>query len=809
MLSNFLKVTLRTLYREKVYAIINIAGLSLAIACCLILGLWIHSELTYDQHYTRYRQIYRVADEINFNGKILSLAITSRFLAPMLARDYPDIKAFVRFRRLNHELLFSHGDDSFYWRKVYFADDNIFEIFNDDIIYGDPGTALIDPLSAAVSESFAKKYFGDANPVGKTISAEQVTYKITLVFADLPENTHLKYDVLLSYHSIPDQDNISLRRFNLWAGTNYTYLLMPENYNIRDFKKIADSFFRRYMAEYGKTTNRTWKCWLQPLADIHFDSEVGSDEPTGNKLYFYGFTAVAIFILLVACINYMNLATARAAKRAKEIGMRKILGSGRSRLMLQFLGESLFFSIIALFSGIVLMEAALQLTPLNQLMDKSLSLNFSREPLLFVWIFIFILVLGLMSGAYPALYLSGIRPLSALANGHQAGKGSILLRRLLVLIQFIITVSVIACTLLMALQMRYIARKDLGFDKENRMIVRLQGEDLIDKMPTVKKELLKNSNILGVSATSTMLGQFMFFTPVKIENNDGAMEDTSLRFMRVGAGYTGVMGMKLTEGRDFSKRLITDVGTSYLVNEDMVKKMGWKEPLGKHIQMGQDNGRVIGVVKDFNIYSLHRPIVPFAMQQLVIDPKTIPVESRPSMQLFLVMHISGKEISETLDFIRERFAEFDPRHPFEIESLTDSLNKLYLPERNLMKLVGIFSTVCIFISCLGLFGLAAFTTEQRTKEIGIRKVLGASTWQIITLLTSRTLLLVLAGAAVASSITWYAMDEWLTGFAYHTSIDLWVFWVSAAVAAGVAFITVSLQSLKTAQANPVKALRYE
>ncbi len=761
MFTNFIKATLRTLYREKVYAIINIAGLSLAIACCIILGLYIHSELTYDQHNTKYRQIYRVENEINYNGKILRLAITSQFLAPMLAKDYPEIKAFVRFSRFVHELLFRHGGDSFYWERVYFADDNIFEIFNDDIIYGNPKTALVNPFSAAVSESFAKKYFGDTNPIGQTISADQVTYKITLVFADLPENTHLKYDVLLSYHSIVDSDDISASPDKLWVPTNYTYLLMPKNYDIRDFKKIADSFYKRYMAEYGKARNQTWKCWLQPLASIHFNSDVLSDEPTGNKLYFYGFTAVAIFILLVACINYMNLATARATKRAKEIDIRKILGSGRSRLMLQFMGESLFFSFIALFLGLVLMELALKLTPLNQLMDKSLSLNFSREPLLFVWIFIFSMVFGLMSGAYPALYLSAIKPLSALSSGHQAGKGSILLRRLLVLIQFIVTVTVIICTLIMALQMRYIAHKNLGFDKENRMIVRLQGEDLIEKIPTIEKELLKNSNILGVSTTSNMLGQRMFFTPVKIENNDGAMEDTSLRFMQVGAGYTEVMGMKLIAGRDFSKRLITDVGTSYLVNQDMVKKMGWKEPLGKHIRMGQNNGRVIGVVKDFNMYSLHRSIVPFAMQQ------AIPGKSRSSLQRFLVMQISGKEISQTLNFIRERFAEFDPKHPFEIESLADSLNKLYLSEQHLMKLVSIFSAVCIFISCLGLFGLAAFTTEQRTKEIGIRKVLGASTWGIIAMLSNRILLLVLGGAVIASLIAWYAMEEWLTGFAYQ------------------------------------------
>jgi putative ABC transport system permease protein len=801
MLSNFFKVTLRNLYREKVYAIINISGLSIAIACCTILGLYLRDELTYDQHHKKHNQIFRVVNEFNINGKLDTFAVTSQALGPLFAGDYPEIKDFVRFRIVGDEHIFRYEDDAFYWNNVYFADDNIFEIFDHDIIYGDPKTALVDPKSVAVCESFAKKFFGDTSPIGKTISDDTDTYKITLVFADLPDNSHLKYDVLISYNSQSEANNAAQRRQQIFWVSDYTYLLMSEDYDVRKFKEISDSFYNRHMAEIGKTLKATWRCWVQPLAGIHYNSDVGYDRPTENKIYLYGFAAVAVFILLVACINYMNLATARAAKRAKEVGMRKILGSDRTRLMLQFLCESIFFSLVALVFGIFLVEFVLNLTPINDLLGSPLTMDLWNEPDLLAKMVAFSLVIGLISGIYPAIYLSSILPLSALVGGTVAGKGNIRFRQILVLIQFIITVSVIACTLLMALQMRYVSHMPLGFNKENRLIITLRGTDLNNKIPTIRKELLKNSHILGVTTSSHMMGQDTPLNVAQIENNDGVLEETSIKHIMVGDEFLEVMGMQLLEGRDFTKKLLTDIGNSYVVNKTMVKKMGWEQPLGKHIQLGT-NGRVIGVVKDFHFASLHSQVEPFALHRF---PGQLP----PQMRILLILNIAEEGMSQTLSFLEDKFAEFDPRHPFLPEFLDDSLNELYLDEQRLMKLTGIFAGVCIFISCLGLFGLAAFTTEQRTREIGIRKVLGASTWQIITMLSKSTLLLVLGGAVIASLIAYYSMDEWLADFAYKTEIELWIFILAAVAAAAVAFVTVALQSFKTANANPVKALRYE
>ena len=818
MFNNFLKVTLRTLYREKAYAAINICGLSLAIACCTIIGLYLRSELTYDLHHKNHKQICRVAIELVINGKEEIGSFTSQLLGPMLTEEYEEVKGFARFKQIpNINLAIRYEDTVFYWKRVMIASDNVFDVFTHRIIYGDPKTALVDPSSAAVSETFAKKYFGDENPVGKIIHDEINTYKITLVFADLPDNTHTRYDVLFSYNNekYKDPDNIEARGGALWDFTDFTYLQMDEDYDVSQFKDISDSFFKKHMEEIGKSFGASWRSWIIPLADLHFSPQLPYDQPAGNKLYLYGFSAVAIFIMLVACINYMNLATARASKRAKEVVMRKILGSGKSRLMIQFTGESIFFSLIALILGLFMVEIALALTPLNQLMDKSLSLNIVQEPLLLVAVIIFSILLGIISGIYPAIYLSSIKSCSALVDGHKTGRKNIVLRQSLVLIQFIVSVTVIACTLLMAMQMKYISDKNLGFNKKNKVIITLRGGDMIEKFPAIKKELLQNHNVLGVSAGSHLLFNTLRGGPA-VEIDGKAPEVVPGNFMTAGDEFCTVMGMEFIAGRDFSGFLNKDREASYIVNESFIKKAGLSDPIGKKVYMGERNGkerngRIIGVVKDFHT-SLKTELGPFSIRGFDdIYNDHIPVTPRENMVYYMVVNISGNEISDTLKFLEDTYLEFDAKHPIEIEFLENTIEQLYSSEQRLMKLVGVFATICIFISCLGLFGLAAFTTEQRSKEIGVRKVLGASTWDIITMLSGRIIMLVIGGAVIASLVAWYAMDEWLTGFAYRIFIinNIGVFLVSAVLAAAVAFITIALQSYKTAQADPVKALRYE
>ncbi len=813
MANSEIKAALRTFYREKSYALINLSGLALAIACCLILGLYLRSELTYDRHHTKYRQIFRISNEFTTSGSPNSFAVTSIALGPLLKENYPEVKDYVRLRRPNDRLLIRCGDQSLYWDDVYQADPNVFDIFTHKIIYGDPKTALKDPSSAAVSQTFARKYFGDANPIGKTIHADlkpEIPRKITLVYQDLPENTHLKYSALFRLDEPPA--NVSPRDL-LFGISLYTYVLMPENYKADDFKAISKSFFSRFMEERGRLGHMTWKSWLEPLAGIHLYSDVPYDLPRGNRYYVYGFSAVAAFILIVACINYVNLAIARGARRAKEIGMRKILGVPRLQLIVRHLGESVIFAAIAMAFSVVIVEAALRLTPINDLLGKPLALGLMDEPVLLLWMAGLGLFVGLLAGFYPAFYLSSISPISALASTHGGKRGGFRLREFLVLVQFTVSVIVIACTLIMALQMRYISTKPLGFDKANRVVIDLRGLDAIEKYPVIKNELSKNSHILGVSACSAMIstGQPFPINVAMMDNKDGVVETANMTHMQIADDFMEVMGMQLAAGRDFSKKLLTDVGASFIVNETMVKARGWKEPLGRRVGLGQQSGRVIGVAKDFHFKSLHDAVEPFAMYRFNDNFQDLPAEVRAQIgiQRTIVVRIADTDVQQTMKFLQEKFSGYDPKHPFEYTFLDDAIDKLYLSENRLMKMTGIFSGICIFISCLGLFGLASYATEQRSREIGIRKVLGASVSQIILMLARNILWLVLAGSIVASIIAYYAIDEWMAGFAYKTGIPLWVFFVSAVIVIAVAFTTIALQSFKTARTNPAVTLRYE
>lgn len=815
-MNTYLKIALRNLYREKRYTLINTAGLALAIACCLVLGLHLRNEFSYDRHNLLHDRIYRIVNEFNFGGNEDRFAITSPVLGAMLVDAYAEVEDYTRLRPAGpassgNRLLMHHADQAYYWDRIYFADDNIFEFFTHDVIYGDPATALVDPASIAVSESFARRYFGDANPIGETVATDAgVPITIRLVYADQPPNTHLKYDALLSQNFFPIPENTTMRRASLFGVGLYTYLRMPESYDVQDFAALSEDFFENNMAaRAAEIGGATWRAWLEPLADIHLYSDVGYDLPKGNLYYLYGFAAVAVFILVIACINYVNLATARATKCARSVGIRKILGSGRGPLIAQFLGEAVTFSLIAAIAGIVIVEIALTFSPLERLIGSPLSLDLVEEPELLLAILGASAVIGIVAGLYPAFYLSSWAPLTALVGESRAGKGHVRFRQGLVLTQFVISIAVIASTMLMAGQMRYVAERPLGFERENRAIVTMRGADLIEKEDTLRNELAVLPGVLGVSTSASMVGGSMPINVANVENNEGVLQSVTFSHMGVGDDYLNTMGMQLTAGRDFSQRLLTDVGTTFVVNETFARNQGWDEPLGKRIRLGPNDGRVIGVASDFNFQSLHTAVEPFAIYPIQTDFSNVSEVNRYFVTRWLVLNLSGEEMGRTLRAIEDKFAELDPIHPFEFEFLDDSLNALYASEQSLTALIGIFAGICVFIACLGLFGLAAFTTEQRTKEIGIRKVLGASAAQIVWLLSRNILILIVVGAVLASVIAYLAVDEWLAAFAYRASINPLVFVAATLVAAGVAYVTIALQSYRTAHEDPVGALRHE
>ncbi|HUL81602.1 MAG TPA: FtsX-like permease family protein [Gammaproteobacteria bacterium] len=829
MNSTVWKIALRTLARDKSYALLNVAGLALAVACCLILGVYLRSELTYDRSHANYKQIFRIANEFEINGKLDRFAATSTMLGPMLKDENSDVLAFVRFQGSGQTKRFiQHGAEGNYWANVYVTDPNVFDVFTHKIIYGDPKTALLPPTSIAVSRTLAKRYFGDKNPLGETLTIDGVDAQISLVFDDLPENTHLKYDALLTTTApqFATPDDITQRRQRLFNIGVSTYLLMRPGYDPANWGEVSKAFFARNMTEIGSRINAQWRSWLQPLADIHLHSDVPDNLPSGNLYYLYGFVAVAVFTLLVASINYMNLATARAAKRAKEVGMRKILGSSRKALIAQFLAESMLLAVVSVVLGVLLVEVVVAFTPINELLGKPVSLSFTEAPDTLAWAAGLALLVGLGAGLYPAFYLSAAVPASALIGGARGGGRSTGLREALVFVQFMISVAVIACTLVMAAQMRYVSHMSLGFERENRVNVTLRGVDTITASDAIKTELLRNPNVLGVSwAASTMGGDFPI-NVIGLENNDGTIEQTTVWHMGVGPEFASVMGLTIVEGHGPVDEVPSAAAgaagpgpqgppriTEIVVNEALVRGLHWKEAIGKRFQLGQgpggQSGTVVGVVKDFNFRSVHDPVAPFAIYRQIDNFAQLPPQARQRITRPMVVNISGKDVPGTIDFLRETIRKFDSIHPLEFEFLDDSLNRLYASDQRLTGLIGIFAGFCIFIACLGLFGLASFTAAQRTREIGVRKVFGARTGQIISLLAQRIVYLVIAAAVVASVLAYLAMTAWLRSFAFHTSINPLIFVLAALAGLGIAYVTVAAQSLKAARAHPVRALRYE
>jgi len=811
------KLALRNLRREKLYAVLNIAGFALGIASCLILGLYLWDELTYDRYHVNHERIYRVAQRVRSpDGYEAGFAWTSSALGPMLAEDFPDVvEQYVRFYqfRPGQRTLLRTDDEADYWSDTYVADDNVFDVFTHEIVYGDPRTALTEPATIAISRRVAERYFGTENPIGRTLeNAVGTPFTVTLVFEDLPANTHLKYDALFAFKGIfAISDDVNVRRQMLNSLDTYTYVVLPEGYDPRDWTALSAQFVERHMAERS-ARSVGWEGLLQPLADIHLHSGVEGDRPTGNALYLYAFAAVGLSLLLITCINYVNLATARAAKRARTIGLRKILGADRAALMAQLLGESVLFALLATVLGVIAVEVVISLPSVTALFGKALELDLLDNPLLTAAIVAFGALVGLVAGLYPALYLSSFVPVSAFSTRYQGSRGS-RLREALVFVQFMISIGVIASTLVMTAQMRYIAGQALGFDAENRIIVPLRGADLIERHDAIATELERHAGVLGVTTSQTMMGRGVFRdSDGQVEANDGSVRQFGYQDMgQVGADFVSVMGMRVLEGRDFAGTLGTEGERPALVNEMFVREMGWDAPIGKQVGKpgGQFSGRVIGVVEDFHFQSLRERIVPFAIFRGDSDYSGQNAAQRALAERLMIINVAQEGLRDTLRYIEDRFKELDPGHPFEFSFLDDELDRLYTSEGRLMTMIGTFAAICIFVACLGLFGLSAFTTEQRTKEIGIRKVCGASVAEIIVLLSRRVVLLIAVAGTVACVVAWSVMAEWLSGFAYRADIHPRYFVLAIIASAGAALATIALQSWRAARARPVDALRYE
>jgi len=815
MLKNYLKIAFRNITRQKTYSLINILGLAIGMASAILIMLFVNDELSYDNYHENGERIYRLERKGNFQGKDYHVAVTAHPMGPTLKEDFAEIEKSVRIWPMGR--MVKNRLNNFAEERIFFADQDVFQVFTFPMVNGDEISALVNPNSIVISQKMSDKYFGSENPLDKILTLqwnnETVDFKVTGVMEDIPQNSHFHADFFASYSSLDQlmgKENLSI-----WLSNSiYTYLLLKENTNTAELSLRFPAFIEKYMGSdvrkfIGADADiaKLMQFHIRPVDEIYlygrlpFDIEPGSDI---NRVYI--FSAIAILIMIIAGINFMNLSTARSARRAKEVGMRKVAGANRSLLIRQFLGESLLLSLISLFIAIVLVETALP--AFNSFTHKALSIHYFSNPTYPISFLVLVLFVGLFSGSYPAFFLSKFKPAVVLksAQSTTAGTGSPTLRKTLVVIQFAISITLIIGTSVVMKQLNYMHNKKLGFNKEQVLVIPSQDRSIFEKFDLVKADFKKDPAVINVGGSTKIPGDRNYSDTVyKVE---GANDDETvlLRHFAVEEEFIPTLGMDMAAGRNFSKEFTTDKTDGFIINEAGVKKFGWnsaEEAIGKSIgspaslaPIVYEYRKIIGVVKDFHFKSLHNEIEPLLMYM------------RPNLY-YVSIKIKPDNIGQTVKSIEKRWKAFSPNIPFEYFFLDDNFNKLYFAEQRTQIIFSSFAFLAIFIASLGLFGMASFTTEQRTKEIGVRKVMGASVTNIVILLSKELTKWVLIANIVAYPIGYWAMKQWLQNFNYHIDLGIGLFFGATIIALLIATLTVSFQAIKAATSNPVNALKYE
>lgn len=807
MLRNYITVAIRNLLKNRGHSLLNILGLSASLACAIIILLYVQDEVTYDRYNKNHEQIYRISSHFYIGGQTNKFALAAPELPPLLMEEYPEIEAFCRIRKIPRLKVTSESNAG-YVDGLAWGDTSAFQFFDTEMLYGDPDTCLRPSNAIVISESLSQRFFGDKNPVGDTlITSNRFRYAVTGVFKDLPQNTHHRFEGLLSYNTLLpfEEEPDSLKLIGLWGARDYAFLMLPKDYDVGKFYRGFPAFFEKYMADVAEEFGGWFYPQLTPLAAVHLSEPLQAESyPGGNISYIFSFSIIAFFILLLAGINYVNITTARSTTRIREVGLRKVLGSRRHHLVFQFLGESMLITSIAFLLALGLVEVVLSTTPFNELMGKDLHLNLLHNPAL-LWGSIGItLLLGLLAGLYPAFFLSSSLPADSLRRRTNKGGGSMALRKGLVVLQFSISIGVIVSTFLMQNQIRFMREQDPGFNTENVAILAVRDTFTKAHLPQIRAEM---EALEGVAATTTAFGvpaHSVQTTRFKIEDGDGFQEKV-MGFLPVGMDYIQAMDLKISEGRDFIPYSHLDSAHAILVNETGARKLFGGDAIGKVVEwgiegseIGFNSAQVIGVVKDFQVASLHNEIEPLFLTPQWHDGGMLHVR------------ITGERLNKTLAEMEEIWrpseAEGSPFNPF---FLDDQFDHLYDADRRQYSLMGILAAICIGISILGLLGFASYTIEQRKREIGIRKVLGASSFRIIRMFIWEVFLLILASSFIAFILGYFAIQWWLQEYAYQAEIHAETFVIAGGIALLVAVATVAGQTLRASLANPVLALKYE
>jgi putative ABC transport system permease protein len=807
MFKSYFIIAIRNLWRNKGFSAINIFGLALGIATCLLIMLFVQHELSYDRYNVKADRIFRVVFRGTMEGGEIKEANVMPPVAQTLKKDYPEVLEATRIRSYGTPRV-SYGTKTFKEDAIAFVDSNFFQVFTLPLVRGDAKTALLQPNTVVISRTVAQKYFGNQDPIGKVLQFKDnnnAALRVTGVIDKVPANSHFQFGLFASMSTLPEASDPS------WMSSNfYTYLVLPAGYDYKKLEARLPRVVEKYigpqllkamgitLAQFNQKGNKIG-FFLQPLTDIHLHSDLTGDmQPYGDIRYVYIFSAVAIFMLLIACINFMNLSTAGASKRAREVGIRKVMGSVRGQLIRQFLLESLLLTALALLLALLLAYLALPL--FNDLTGQNLELEFRSNPWVIPVLILFGLFTGVLAGSYPAFFLSSFNPITVLKGKFAAGRKSIGLRSGLVVFQFFISISLIVCTSVVYNQLSYIRHKDLGYDKDQVLVVQ-ETYWLGNNQDVFRQQLLQDPRVVSVTASG--------YLPAGPSNGNNFMAfpdshaDQFIKTLRyeVDNQYIPTLGMQIIAGRNFSTAFGTD-STGVIVNETAARAFGWGEKaLGRRItHMDNDGTRytyhVIGIVKDFHFKSLHELITPLVMT-LGTDHGT------------MIAKVKTRDIAGLLTAMKKKWTDLKAEAPFSYSFLDERFDAVYRSEQNIGRILGIFAGLTILVACLGLFGLATFTAEQRTKEIGIRKVLGASLTGIVSLLSRDFLKLVFLAFLIAAPVAWFVMNSWLQGFPYRIGISGWLFVWAAFLALFITLITISFQAIKAAFANPVKALRSE
>lgn len=803
MIKNYFKTFIRSIKRNKVYSLINIFGLAVGIACAVLLYLYIQHELGYNLHYKDVDRIYRVEVVSSRKGIDKYHTSTAGPYGPTLKKDYSEVEAMVRIQFMNREL-FDYNNKKIYEENVYRAGPGYFEVFEHKFIKGNPKTALKEPNTIVLTRSTAKKVFGRvAEALNKTIKIHPTTYRVTAIVEDVPDNSDLRFHALMSFV------NPKEKYLRFWGNFNlFTYIKLRKGVNHVQFEKIVQEMRDKYMASAMTRFQETYRTILFPLTDIHLYSSTRRTRKNSGILYILIFSTTAIFILLIACVNYMNLATARSVKRAKEVGIRKVVGSYRGQLIQQFLFEAFFTVMVALIIGLVLVELTLPF--FNALTIKELSLLSILNLQGIGLMLLVVLLVSIVSGSYPAFVLSGFKPALVLKGKFGSHRKGVVLRKGLVVFQFAISITMIISTWMVYQQLRFIHNKDVGYAKDQVVALTLRDSKTRKRCFTLCQELMKHSQIVQATPTTLVPNTGTWANGTyRLQNPDNTMRRAEVDNATVGANYLQTMGIQLIAGRNFTEK--TEKKDEALVNETMVKMMGWKiggsgkdNPIGKLVETGFDkNGKatlrykVIGVVKDFHLRSLHNAIEPLVLRKLYQSGWSI------------LVRVNLKELPQTMAYMKKTWEKTDKIFPFRPMFLDQNFARQYRNDERRGTIFYSFSILTIFIACLGLFGLVSFTVQQRTKEIGIRKVLGASEQNILRLISRDFVFLVLIANLIAFPAAFFVVDSWLQSFAYRTSMSVVAYFLAGGVALLIAIFTISLQALRATKVNPVNVLKYE